>query len=502
MNYIYDYIIIPLIQLLAILMNKINIEFKDKDFFIKYFKHDVYAVGGYVRDIIRKKITKNPEIDLLISHYKLDKIVEILKLHGKVDLVGRSFGVIKFTKAGKTYDISLPRKDTPMPAETRSHKDFIITTDPYISIAQDLERRDVRCNSIAARLSDGSIIDPFQGRQDIEKKRIRLTNPKAFPDDPLRIIRAARFASVLEFDMDAEIYEAAKPVDLSGLSVERINEELYKILLASNFPSIGLEELFTLGVLRQLYPEMYKLTLCIQDSHFHPEKDRYGHHSVWQHTKITVDQAKRLANMFDLEKPIALALLLSALFHDIGKATTSQWEFKKKRMVITNKGHDIAGEKITRQIFNRFKIFSWEGHNLRQLVLPLIKCHHRASELWQNRKVVTKKAFNRLASDIRGEIDLLVYLDTADRAGRDEKPLNGLDEQGTWLLEKFKELNVTKETIKPLILGRNLIKLGVSPGPQMGKILKQLFQLQLDNEFETKKAGIEAAQRIIKKELS
>ena len=120
----------------------------------------------------------------------------------------------------------------------------------------------------------------------------------------------------------------------------------------------------------------------------------------------------------------------------------------------------------------------------------------------QNSKVVTKQAFNRLAYDIRGEIDLLVYLDTADRAGRDEKPLNGLDEQGTWLLEKFKELNVTKETIKPLILGRNLIKLGVSPGPQMGKILKQLFQLQLDNEFETKKAGIEAAQRIIKKELS
>jgi tRNA nucleotidyltransferase (CCA-adding enzyme) len=135
------------------------------------------------------------------------------------------------------------------------------------------------------------------------------------------------------------------------------------------------------------------------------------------------------------------------------------------------------------------------------MVLSLIKCHHRASELWQNREVLTKKAFNRLAADIHGEIKLLAYLDAADRAGRKEEPVMELDREGRWLLRKFKELNVTRETIKPLIMGRHLIELGVTPGPSMGKILKKLYELQLDNEFETKEEGLRAAKTIIKKEL-
>ncbi|MBA7493445.1 hypothetical protein ES702_04003 [subsurface metagenome] len=167
-------------------------------------------------------------------------------------------------------------------------------------------------------------------------------------------------------------------------------------------------------------------------------------------------------------------------------------------MVITNNGHDVASEKITKKFFNRFRIFSWNGYNLRKMVPSLIRCHHRVSELWQNREVITKKAFNRLAADISGEIDLLLCLDAADRAGRREKPIQGLDREGRWLLEKFKELNVSKETIKPIIMGRDLIKMGVSPGPSMGKILKELYQLQLDNEFETKEDGLKRAKKIIK----
>lgn len=170
-------------------------------------------------------------------------------------------------------------------------------------------------------------------------------------------------------------------------------------------------------------------------------------------------------------------------------------------MVITNNGHDVLSEKITKKILSRFRIFSWNGYKLRKTILSLIKCHHRASELWQNREVVTKKAFNRLAADISGEIELLVYLDAADRAGRKEKPIIELDEEARWLLQKFKELKVTKETIKPLIMGRDLIKMAVAPGPLMGKILKKLYELQLDNEFETKKEGLQIAKKIIEKAL-
>jgi len=478
-------------------MKKMQAEFREKEFLIRHFDGDVYAVGGYVRDLIRG--IPSEDVDILITHHPVEEIIKKIKSYGKVDLVGKSFGVIKFTINRKTYDIALPRRDMPKESEVRGHKDFIISANPDIPIEIDLQRRDFRCNSIALRLIDNTLIDPFGSLEDIRAKIIRLTNPKAFPEDPLRILRAARFASVLNFSIDTEIYDSSKDIDLSGLSVERVNEEIFKILLLSPLPSSGLEELFKLGVLRQLFPELYSLTLSIQDSIFHPEKDLFGHHTVWHHTKLTVDQAKRLADRFHLNQEKKLTLLLAALYHDVGKPGTAQWEYKKGRMVITNNGHDVASEKITKNIFDRFRIFSWNGYNLRKIALSLIRCHHRASELWQNKEIITKKAFNRLAADTDGEIELLVYLDAADRAGREDKPVRGLDEEGTWLLKKFDELNVSKETIKPIIMGRDLLKMGQSAGPSMGRILKKLYQLQLDNEFETKEEGLKIAEKLIKK---
>ncbi len=478
-------------------MKKMQAKFREKEFLIRHFDGDVYAVGGYVRDLIRG--IPSEDVDILITHHPVEKIIKKIKSYGKVDLVGKSFGVIKFTINRKTYDIALPRRDMPKESEVRGHKDFIISVNPDIPIERDLQRRDFRCNSIALRLIDNTLIDPFGSLEDIRAKIIRLTNPKAFPEDPLRVLRAARFASVLNFSIDTEIYDSSKDIDLSGLSVERVNEEIFKILLLSPLPSSGLEELFKLGVLRQLFPELYSLTLSIQDSIFHPEKDLFGHHTVWHHTKLTVDQAKRLADRFHLNQEKKLTLLLAALYHDVGKPGTAQWEYKKGRMVITNNGHDVASEKITKKIFDRFRIFSWNGYNLRKIALSLIRCHHRVSELWQNKEIITKKAFNRLAADTDGEIELLVYLDAADRAGREDKPVRGLDEEGTWLLKKFDELNVSKETIKPIIMGRDLLKMGQSTGPSMGRILKKLYQLQLDNEFETKEEGLKIAEKLIKK---
>jgi len=477
-------------------MKVIEAEFRDKELFVRLFGQDVYAVGGFIRDLLRGNPSE--DVDLLITHHQIAEVIKKLEPCGKVDLVGKSFGVIKFTLRGKTYDIALPRLDRAKETKIKTHKDILVSADPNLPLEKDLERRDFRCNSLALRLADNTLIDPFQGLKDIKAKVIRLTNPQTFPEDPLRVLRAARFASILDFSLDKQIYEISKSIDLRGLSVERINEELFKILLLSSLPSLGLEEMFKLGALRQLFPELYRLTLSIQDSIFHPEKDSFGHHTVWHHTKLTVDQAKRLNQYFKFNEQNGLALLLAALYHDVGKPDTAQWEFKKGRMVITNNGHDILSERITKKIFSRFKIFSWNSFNLRQIVPALIRCHHRLAELWQNRDVVTKRAFNRLAADVYGEIELLICLDAADRAGRKEKLIQRMDKEGRWLLRKFEELNVSKETIKPLIMGRDLIKIGVSPGPRMGNILKKLYQAQLDNEFETKEQGLKLAKKIIK----
>ncbi|MBN2199948.1 MAG: HD domain-containing protein [Candidatus Aminicenantes bacterium] len=472
-------------------------DFPDKKLFVRLFGPDVHAVGGYVRDLIRRRASD--EVDLLVTRHPVEAVVRKLESRGRVNLVGRSFGVIKFTRGGRTYDLALPRLDRAVHSRSaRSHKDIAVSADPFLPLEKDLERRDFRCNSIALRLSDGLVIDPFQGRKDIAERILRVTNAEAFPEDPLRVLRAARFASVLGFAPAPEIYDLSKRIDLSGLSVERVSDELFKLLLRSEAPSVGLAELFRLGALKQFLPEIYALTLAIHDPVFHPESDAYGNHTVWHHTLLTLDQASRLARKSELPPERALVLLLAALFHDAGKPEASAWEYKRGRMVLTNIGHDVRGEAAARRAFDRLKIFSWNGRDLRKAALLLVRHHHRVAEIWQNRRRVTRKAFNRLAHDAGGEIELLVLLDAADRAGRSPRPVRGLDAAARWTLRKFEELRVSRDTIKPLILGRDLIPLGVSPGPEMGIILKALYKMQLDNAFEDKAGGLKAARGLLR----
>jgi tRNA nucleotidyltransferase/poly(A) polymerase len=479
-------------------MRTLAFDFADRALFVRLFGGDVYAVGGYVRDLIRKH--PSPDVDILVAGRPLEEIVRKLERHGRVDLVGKSFGIIKFTRRGKTYDVALPRTDRASGRGRRGHKDILVHADPGLPVEKDLERRDFRTNSMALRLKDGALIDPFEGRADTLAKRIRLTNPAAFPEDPLRVLRVARFASVLGFKVDPAVYPAARTVDLSGLSAERVNDEMYKVLLNSPRPSVGLEEMFRLGVLDQWFPELQALALVIQDSLFHPERDDFGHHTVWAHTKLSVDQAAALAGRTGLPAPRKLALLLAALYHDLGKVSTTRWEFKRGRMAVTSCGHDIQSERAARRVLGRFKVQTWNGFPIGRMVPLLIRTHHRAGELWLNRDGVTKKAFNRLAADVQGDIELLVLLDAADRAGRGAGLVRGLDRQARWLFKKFEELRVNRETIQPLVMGRDLIKLGVPPGPGMGRILRRLYKLQLDNGFETKAQGLARARRLVERE--
>jgi tRNA nucleotidyltransferase/poly(A) polymerase len=481
-------------------MTTLRIDFPGRALFVRLFGGDVYAVGGVVRDLLLGR--PRGEVDLLVARRPLEAIVARLEKHGRVDLVGKSFGIIKFTVRGTTYDIALPRTDRAGARGSRGHKDIVVAADPDLPIEKDLERRDFRMNSMALRLKDGALIDPFGGRQDTRARRLRLTNPAAFPDDPLRVVRVARFASVLGFKVDRSIYPAARVVDLTGLSVERVNDEMFKLLLDSPRPSVGLEEMFRLGVLDQWFPELQALALVIQDSLFHPEQDEFGHHTVWAHTKLSVDQAAALGRVAGLDAPKRLVLLLAALYHDLGKTTTTRWEFKRGRMAVTSCGHDIQSERAARRVLGRFKVQTWGGAPIGRLVPLLIRTHHRAAELWANQAGVTKKAFNRLAADVQGEIELAVLLDAADRAGRGRRLVRGLDRQARWLLARFDELRVNRETIKPLVMGRDLIGLGVPPGPGMGLLLKKLYKAQLDNAFDTRTAGLARARRLIERTTS
>ncbi len=473
-------------------------KFKDRDFFLKLFGENVYAVGGFVRDLFLGKV--RDDVDLLIVKEDIDSIIEKLKPHGKVDVVGKNFGIVLFTKDGINYEIALPRIDIADTSKRADHKNFIVKADPNLPIEKDLERRDFVCNSMALHLKSGELIDPFGGVKDIEKKILRMTNEKSFFDDPLRILRAARFASTLEFELDGKIYPKANETDLTGLSMERITEEFFKMIIRSKKPSIGFWEYFKLGVLKQLFPELFKLTLTIQDSKFHPETDEQGHHTVWAHTMLVVDNASFLAKneRFDFDETERLILILGALFHDIGKISTTEWNWKRGRMTITSNNHDFVGEKIVENIFKRFNIIKYKGYKMKELVKRMVRFHHRIHDLWKNREFISKKSVARIYLEFKDDIKYLLILDISDKEGRGQGIPATLDERGEWFLEMIDKYELNKETINPLIMGRDLIALGMKPGPAMGEVLKELYELQLEDRFKTKEEGLEFAKKYIK----
>jgi len=474
-------------------------DFPLKDFFIKVFEEKIFLVGGTIRDyILYGQISQNRDIDMVVIDHSYEEIEKKLKKCGKTNTVGKSFAVVKFTKEGDTFDISVPRKDIKRSSDSHSHKNFIINCGPHISLEEDLKRRDFTCNSIALRLIDKKIFDPFDGIKAIEQKRIIVTGPETFFDDPLRTLRGARFASVHRFLIDHSIYLDSKEVQLDELSKERVTEELLRLLLESECPSIGLNEYWRLTVLEKLFPELYALTLTIQDSKFHPETDEFGHHTVWAHTLITIDIAKKLSEQFNLDEEQTVALLLAALLHDIGKSVTTKWEFKRGRMTVTSLFHDTRGVKMTEAFLTDLKIETRKNFPLKKVVLNLVKYHHRIFELYRNREKIGFKAISRLVRDLEEHDLLLLLLDFADRQSREPDPLNftGSDDVVKWYLKKKEEFNITIETIKPIVLGRHLLKEGVQAGKQMGVYLNELYERQLDGEFATLEEGLQIFQEI------
>ncbi|HSQ35095.1 MAG TPA: HD domain-containing protein, partial [Candidatus Binatia bacterium] len=358
--------------------------------------------------------------------------------------------------------------------------------------------------SIAVRLKDGAVIDPYGGLQAIAERRLAMTSPASFSDDPLRVLRAARFASVHSLAVDKVIYLKARKVPLAELSAERVADELFRLLLESPQPSLGLREYHSLTVLDKLFPELAALALTIQDAYFHPEQDEQGHHSVWAHTLITVDIVKKLAVQQRLDAERSLTLMLAALLHDCGKAGTTAWEFKRGRMTVTSAFHDSLGARMAETFLARLRIDARQGFPLKKTVLRLVQQHHRIYELYRNRDEITFKAVARCVKDMEGEDLLLLLLDFADRRSREPQALDfkGLDEIALWFSRKKEEYRISLETIRPLILGRDLLALGMAPGRTMGVQLKKLYELQLDGAFHTRAEGLNVFKETQKKKTT
>jgi tRNA nucleotidyltransferase (CCA-adding enzyme) len=469
------------------------IHFKGKKFLIDVFNDQIYLVGGTIRDyFLYGNVDNHKDIDLIVTDHSYEQLENKLISYGKSNTVGKSFAVLKFTRDNITYDISIPRKDSRSNTDSFSHKNFHIDSGVHVSLEEDLSRRDFTCNSMALNLKSNQLFDPFNGNLAIQQMKLLMTNKEVFADDPLRLLRAARFSATHGFLIDNSIYQLAGKIILKDLSIERIQEELFRLLLESLIPSKGLAEYFKLGILEQLFQELYPLTLTIQDALFHPETDEQGHHSVWIHSLLCVDIAKKCTHLFQLNPEESLCLMLAALLHDLGKIQTTRWEYKRGRMTITSIHHDVKGSEAADSFLSRFKIDHRNGFALKKIICKLIRNHHRIFDLYRNKNTIGFKAFSRLVRDLDGYEKLLVLLDFCDRHSRFSKipEILNLDEISQWFYEKQREYNINFNSIQPLLHGRDLINLGIKPGKQMGIYLKELYEKQLDGVFSNKEQGI------------
>jgi tRNA nucleotidyltransferase (CCA-adding enzyme) len=436
-------------------------------------------IGGCVRDALMGINPKDWDVE--VYGVAPERVRDILDRFGPVNVVGEAFTVYKL---GLDVDVSLPRRERKL---GRGHRAFVIEGDPFMSFAEASRRRDFTINAILQDPLTGEIIDPFEGRRDIEQGILRAVAAETFVEDSLRVLRAAQFAARFEFRIEPGTVELCRTIDLSDLPAERIWGELEKMLLRAQRPSIGLGWLRALGVLEKLFPEIQALIDVPQDPEWHPEGD------VFVHTRLTVDQARQ--SIDDLGYPRQVTVMLAALAHDFGKPATT--EFIEGRM--RSRGHEAAGVPPTESFLKRTNVHTIDGYDVRSQVISLVREHLKPGEFYKKRDEVGEGAFRRLAK--RCEPDLLYRVAKADSLGRNapwvpqEKWYDS--EAQEWFIQRAKELNVEHRAPEPLLLGRHLLALGLEPGPRIGSLTGAVYEMQLDGRVRTIDEAIEEAKKLV-----
>lgn len=435
-------------------------------------------VGGSVRDELMNVAPK--DFDIEVYGIEPRKLREILDTFGKVDAVGESFTVYKI---GNDLDVSLPRRERKV---SRGHKGFVVEGDPNMSFAEASRRRDFTINAILKDVLTGEIIDVYGGREDISNKLLRFVSRETFAEDSLRVLRAAQFAARFEFEIETETAELCRTIDLTDLPRERIWGELEKLLLKARKPSVGLQWLYDLGVVEQLFPELKALVGVPQQAEWHPEGN------VDIHTLMVVDEARRLID--DLSYAKKITVMLGAVCHDFGKPATTKFFDGKWR----SHAHDEAGVAPTVSFLDRLGIYTVNNFDVREQVTQLVRYHLLPGMFYKQRDTLGDGAFRRLARKV--EPDLLYRVSRADSLGRNPEWLpkeKWFDaEAQEWFIERARTLKVEESAPPPVLLGRHLIELGLKPSRAFGDILKAVYELQLDGKITNLEEAVRKAKEL------
>lgn len=440
--------------------------------------YKAYLVGGAVRDMLMGKephdwdVTTDATPEQVMSIFR--KVIPTGIAHGTV--------TVHFMK----NEIEVTTFRTESDYSDGRHPDKVEYTG---NIEEDLSRRDFTINAIASYLGDGTITDPFHGRDDIKRKIIRTVgNPlERFSEDGLRPVRAVRFSAQLGFEIERETLKAISEPEIlkktSGISLERFRDELLKLMKAEK-PSAGLKLMEESGILDIFIPELKKCRGCIQG-------DFRGYHQfdVLDHLFYACDGAPASKQN----------VRLAALFHDIGKPDV-------KRVIPTPQGdqftfynHEAKSQQITKEILFRLKFSNAEITNI---------CHLVVNHMFNYTQDWTDAAVRRFLAKIQAEnLEDLYDLRLADIYGMNNAPVRGQDSRTIALLNELKD-RISKETEKNSVLslkqlavnGKDLMKNGISAGKDLGFVLNQLLETVLEDPSQNEKEQlIKIALNIYKK---
>ncbi len=437
-------------------------------------------VGGAVRDALLGLAPKDFDVEVYGISY--DRLAEFLSRYGSVDLVGRSFGVVKLF-GQNAVDFSVPRRESKTGPH---HRDFRATFDESITAQEAAARRDFTINAISYDPLTGELLDFFRGAEDLRKKVLRHTSP-AFREDPLRVLRGMQFACRFDLRLDSATAEECKALveEYGTLARERVSEEFRKWAEKSVFPGRLFEYLKDSGWLVH-FPEIAALKGVPQDPDWHPEGD------VATHTMYVLNEAVRVAAEHGLEGDERSVLLFAALTHDFAKATTTQLREREGRMRWTSWGHEAAGGPMARAFLERIGVKA----SIVDQVVPLVENHlvHAAVG-----KEVTPRTIRRLAMRLApANILQLTRLIDADASGRPPKP-KGLPDGAVRILEAAQAHAVAEKPQPPLILGRHVLPyFGGRPGRHIGEVTQAAYEAQADGAFSTEAEGLAWLERFLK----
>jgi len=418
---------------------------------------NAYLVGGCVRDITLGHAPKDADIE--VFGIDTDRLGGILAALGRVEHVGRKFGVFKLWYRQQEIDIALPRTEK---KTARGHRGFDVTPDPAISPQIAALRRDFSINAMMYDPLEQKLFDFHDGLQDLETGTLRHVSP-AFAEDPLRVLRGMQFAARFKLKLHPDTAALCRTLmdEASTLPASRIWGEWQKWCHAP-CPSYGLEVLRQSGWI-DLYPELEAMIDCPQDPKWHPEGD------VWIHTGQVVDRAAEIARRYQWSGELRERLLLAAICHDMGKPVCT---FSDENGMIRSPGHSQEGKADSERFLKKIAA----PKRFHDYILPIVQEHmtHMHGE-------ATPRAVRHLARRLEpASIELWEALVEADASGRHPSPPS---RPALEWLEQAREQQSHLEKQKPIVTGKMLLKLGISSGPEMGMVIEAAYQAQLNGDI-------------------